>query len=178
MAMDLLDSLTRSSPTGHEMKKQRFKLVLNLSVQTGFTFWTTFNVQVWDQRYSCYIAQRLVMVGSFLQDFPIGYCDHSSFPLCFFNRLCSQPSHSSTTSQTVTNCRNSEELWVKLWWHCAMTFVLIFLMRRCIPRVPDMINNNISSPYLHLSNGRQLFLQEPRRSYIIIGFPLGCCDHS
>lgn len=46
MAMDLLDSLTSCSPTGHEMNKQRFKLVLNLGVQTGFTFWTTFNIQV------------------------------------------------------------------------------------------------------------------------------------
>jgi hypothetical protein len=67
-------------------------------------------------------------VGSFLQNFPIGYCYHSSFPFCFFNWLCSQPSHSST-SHTLTNCSSSEELRVKLWLTlhnhiCSNTFCL------------------------------------------------------
>ncbi len=52
------------------------------------------------------------VVGSFPSDqdiYPLGcckhgFCDHTSFPLCFSNLLCSQSSHSST-SQALANCR-------------------------------------------------------------------------
>jgi hypothetical protein len=144
------------------------------------------------------------MVGFFLQNFPIGYCDHSSFPLCFFNWLCSQSSTHSSTAQTLTNCRNSEELWVKLCdWHCTMTFLLNFLWERVFLEFLTWFNLLASLQWKatiptatkkelchwlsirllrsllmeNLSNGRQLFLPQPRRPYIT-GFPLGCCDHS
>jgi len=61
-------------------------------------------------------------VGCFLQNFPTGYCYHSSFPFCFFNWLCSQPSHSST-GQTIAGTLKSSESNCDS--HCTMTFVLI-----------------------------------------------------
>jgi hypothetical protein len=39
--------------------------------------------------------------------FSLGYCDHSSLPLCILNYLCSHSSR-CPTNQALINCKNSE----------------------------------------------------------------------
>jgi hypothetical protein len=90
-----------------------------------------------------------------LDIFPLGccdhrFCDHISFPLCFFKYLFSQSSHSST-SQALPNCRNCESCESNC--DSPHNDIRPFFIRTCFPRVPNMIKY-IVSPYLQLSNGK------------------------
>ncbi len=72
--------------------------------------------------------------------------------------VISQLYRSSIDQLLLDKLQKVWELRVKMWptiqWHSSF-----FLMRICVPRVPNMINY-IFSPYLQLSNGKWLFLQK------------------
>ncbi len=87
--------------------------------------------------------------------------------------MCSQPSHNST-NQALTNyksCENYEST-------CDLPYngICPFVTRTCVARVLDLINYTFS-PYLQLSNGKWLSLQQETSPYVS-DFPLGYCDHS
>jgi hypothetical protein len=92
------------------------------------------------------------------------FCDHSSFPLCSPSYLCSQSSHRRCES-CESNCDSPK-----------VTSVLFF-MRTCVPRIPNMINY-IFSRYLQLSNGKRLSNDSQKRTHGVNDFSLGCCHHN
>ncbi len=73
--------------------------------------------------------------------FPLGCCDHSYFPLCFYNQVWSHSSRSST-GEAFINCRSCES-------NCDSP-----TMRTCVPKVPNMIDYIFSTHLQLSSNGK------------------------